>query len=291
MVTDIAQSHSTGLGGSDAKLLYAAGSKGNISTTLASRLKEIKYKKIPNYSGHTPAQLAGYDFEKIIANVVPNAKAEQELEVTILTSAFRTFAHADFYSDNSNIVYECKYSKKTLTEVKETYRAQLQWYYLMGAEGVILVYGTGNAEGGVADFKDIQMVDIAPDPKYQEIILAGLKLAVDYFNNLPDCDFDSVFATDDNLNNLIEEVSTLSQVIANFTAQLEIKKHKLMLAMIANNLTNAENDIIKVAYVAGGKSTRFDSKKFKEEKGELYDKYLTTIETKDSLRVTMRKAK
>ena len=135
------------------------------------------------------------------------------------------------------------------------------------------------------------MVDIAPDPKYQETILAGLKLAVNYFNNLPDSDFDSAFATDDNLNNLIEEVSTLSQVIANFTAQLEIKKQELMLAMIANNLTNAENDAIKVAYVAGGKSKRFDSKKFKEEQGELYDKYLTTIETKDSLRVTMRKAK
>ena len=54
-------------------------------------------------------------------------------------------AHADYTIGGT--VFELKYIYNTPTQkVAQRYECQLQWYYMLGAEAVVLVHGEGCAE-------------------------------------------------------------------------------------------------------------------------------------------------
>ena len=170
-----------GLGGSDAAMVYAIGKRGYLLKTDRKRLA-VMLGIIPPKEERitTRAMKAGHDFEDYLdwerKDFIP---CEREFKIEKKsTLSFKIFAHADFYNIENQIVYECKYSQKETDKVINTYKAQLQWYYLLGVKSVILVHGQGDVyELEVNNrIKAIHDVEIPNDYSIQEILLEGLKI-------------------------------------------------------------------------------------------------------------------
>lgn len=58
--------------------------------------------------------------------------------------------------------------------------------------------------------------------------------------------------------------------------------------MQSNNLKKAENDYIRVSYIAPSVRKVFDNAKFQEEHADLYEKYVVNSETKPSIRISIK---
>lgn len=75
-------------------------------------------------------------------------------------------------------------------------------------------------------------------------------------------------------------------------SRLEERKKQLLDRMLvlmqANDLKKAENGRMRISYIAPSKRKNFDKTKFQEEHGDLYEKYLTDVETKASIRVSIK---
>lgn len=65
-------------------------------------------------------------------------------------------------------------------------------------------------------------------------------------------------------------------------------KEQLQQFMLENGVMKIDNDDVLISYVKGGTSQRFDSTTFKKENPEMYDKYLKSSETKDSIRIKIK---
>jgi len=71
--------------------------------------------------------------------------------------------------------------------------------------------------------------------------------------------------------------------------QEKLLRDKLMTAMEKYNKTNWESPdgTLKVSYTPENETTRFDTKRFKEENLDMYFNYLTTSKRKASIRITV----
>ena len=122
---------------------------------------------------------AGHAFEEYAEQVLPFGGGTYEREKYItqpLADKFKTFAHADFaFVDVSGLnVIECKYVQKPTAKVIDTYFAQLQWYYILGAQKVFLYHGTGEVDPFCVE--ECNLVEIERDDKTVEMLLQGVKI-------------------------------------------------------------------------------------------------------------------
>ena len=102
----------------------------------------------------TPAIRGGHAFEDYMQDKIECLQNAQGIAGTMEREKclrgesynyFGTMAHAD-YTIGGN-VFELKYIYNTPTgKVAQRYECQLQWYYMLGAEAVVLVHGEGCAE-------------------------------------------------------------------------------------------------------------------------------------------------
>ena len=145
------------LGGSDAALVYNVTECGveGLSNTDIKRLKVLFGCMPPADWGGNAYTKAGHDFEDFVSDFLPTYMGVQAEREKVMHGTqyknFATQAHADFYADG--VVYECKcVGKKTTEKVEKDYYAQLQWYYMLGAQMVYLVHGCSATE----------IVDIVP---------------------------------------------------------------------------------------------------------------------------------
>jgi hypothetical protein len=74
-------------------------------------------------------------------------------------------------------VIECKYVQKPTAKVIETYFAQLQWYYMLGAQKVFLYHGTGAVDPFCVE--ECVLVPVDRDEKTVEMLLQGIKILND----------------------------------------------------------------------------------------------------------------
>lgn len=65
-------------------------------------------------------------------------------------------------------------------------------------------------------------------------------------------------------------------------------QNAILLSMQSNNLKKAENDYIRVSYIASSVRKVFDNAKFQEEHADLYEKYVVNSETKPSIRISIK---
>lgn len=176
---EIISSRVGGLGGSDAALVYRVGLNGLSGLTAADnkRLSVMLGITPPDDWGGNKFTNSGHLFEDYIYAQFPDWEREVKFQ-SALAKTFTTFAHADFVK-NGNVA-ECKFvTTKTTASVRKTYEAQLQWYYLLGANTVSLVHGTGNVEDketGTEFFvKDIRVVQIERDEAFIKVLIGGIK--------------------------------------------------------------------------------------------------------------------
>ena len=151
-----------GFGGSDAALFLRIAKKGGVEGLSNTDLYRIAvamgikpYVPVPV----TEAMQNGHIFEDSYARYLDAQGKPYQREVKLLAKKqpknFKIFAHADFtfdgkvYKTNNTFIFvhECKFIQDqatTVEEVAKNYQAQLQWYYLMGAEYVDLIRGYGD---------------------------------------------------------------------------------------------------------------------------------------------------
>src|SRR5690554_3885744 len=135
-----------GFGGSDAKMFYKVGQKGieALSDTdkrrIAVALGQVEYIETPT----TEAMEAGNEFEKWLAENFYTEDYENNFRIEPkkpMSVNFKVFAHADFYYSTLGRVIEAKYTSSDAQQTKRDYMAQLQWYYMLGADQVFLDKG------------------------------------------------------------------------------------------------------------------------------------------------------
>lgn len=143
-------------GGSDAKTLLDVYMKrrdfDTMSNTQRNRFEVLLGWQPTPSSFETPATRGGHAFEdymqdkiKSLQNAVTGTLEREKVLRGDLYHYFGTMAHADYVIGDR--VFELKYIYNTPTaKVAERYECQLQWYYMLGAESVVLVHGEGCAE-------------------------------------------------------------------------------------------------------------------------------------------------
>lgn len=143
-------------GGSDAKTLLDVYLKRRdfltMSNTQRNRFEVLMGWQPTPSSFETPATRGGHAFEdymqdkiESLQNAVAGTLEREKVLRGDLYHYFGTMAHADYTIGGS--VFELKYIYNTPTDkVAQRYECQLQWYYMLGAEAVVLVHGEGCAE-------------------------------------------------------------------------------------------------------------------------------------------------
>lgn len=180
---EIANTRKGGLGGSDAALVLRIAERGLAGLTATDmRRLCVMIGTAEQVQFETPHTNAGHAFEEYAENVLPFGGGTYEREKYMtkpLADQFKTFAHADFaFVDVSGLnVVECKYVQKPTAKVIETYLAQLQWYYMLGAQKVVLYHGTGAVDPFCVE--EAQLVPVERDEKTIEMLLQGIKILND----------------------------------------------------------------------------------------------------------------
>lgn len=178
---EIQQTRIGGLGGSDASLIFKIGSQGmaTLTQTDMKRIAVMMNLAKPNDFGGNVHTNAGHLFEDYAEKFIPWGARGYEREKVLskpLARNFKTFAHADFVTGAENLqcVIECKFVQDTLANVMKKYHAQLQWYYLMGADHVSIYHGTGTAEPFEVETGRIE--PIMRDEQTMKILLNGVSI-------------------------------------------------------------------------------------------------------------------
>ena len=146
-------------GGSDAKMLLDVYLKhrtfDTMSNTQRARFEVLMGWQQPRVGElDTPCIRGGHAFEDYMQDKITGFQNAQGIYGTIEREKclrgesynyFGTMAHADYTIGGT--VFELKYIYNTPTQkVAQRYECQLQWYYMLGAEAVVLVHGEGCAE-------------------------------------------------------------------------------------------------------------------------------------------------
>lgn len=279
-----------GFGGSDAAMVLAMADRINagqpLTTTQKHRLLQLKgLETRPDFD--SPEIQAGRAFEDEVAKTLEAKGWNREAVITPKPNTtmasrqnFRVFAHADFWNPKTNTVTECKWSRKFNHEgLEKQYLAQLQWYYMLGADAVCLCSDTADGR---------KTTDVARDDKMVELLKMSLETIDEAFPAL------DLTITEKGIDELPPEVAALIESIEYITRNmsrdeelLKSKKAELLAYMDGSSLNKVWTDTASVTYTAPSSSIGFDAKKFEKDHADLYAAYSTKI-TKKSGYLTVK---
>jgi len=275
---DIVATRMGGFGGSDAKMFYKVGQKGigALSDTdkrrIAVALGQVEYIEAPT----TEAMEAGNQFEAWLAENIHsswknNFRMEPEKQ---LSTNFKVFAHADFYLNKRKTVIEAKYTSSDAEQTIKDYIAQLQWYYMLGADEVYLNKGY---QGQPFEINDAFFIE--RNETYIKKIIKGIKL-IDKF-----CDTFVYEPKDEwGINDLlpyeqsavIKMTSVLSE-IKRMEQEAEELKSKLLDTMLRHNVKSLKHDDYTLTVVPYGVTSRFNKAKLLKDHPEIKESEYTTL--------------
>ena len=279
-----------GFGGSDAAMVLAMAeriSEGqSLTTAQKHRILQLKgLETRPDFD--SPEIQAGRDFEDEVAKSLEVMGWDRETYMTpkpntkasALTN-FKAFAHADFWNPLTNTVTECKWSRKFSHEgLGKQYQAQLQWYYMLGADAVCLCSDTADGRKTTDVARDGKMVDALAEALWTiDMAFDTLDLTINErgADELPP----TVAA-------LIKDIETITKKMAQEEETLKAKKADLMAYMDGNSLNKVWSDTASVTYTAPSSSVGFDAKKFEKDHPDMFTAYRTKI-TKKSGYLTVK---
>ncbi len=282
-----------GFGGSDAKMFYKVGLKGlsALSDTdkrrIAVALGQAEY--VETYT--TEAMEAGDEFEQFVSVNYYPVEAGWENNYYLISEAiqarnFKLFAHPDFYEKTNKIVIEAKYTSSDINDTIRDYKAQLQWYYMLGAERVYIIKGNQGE-----DFYKHEERQIRRDDNYINILLEGIN-TIDEF-----CDTFIYTEKDEwTEGDLLPHEQRAAQLMYNYLEQIkvmeaEVKKQKQMLfdVMYKNGVKSIKSDKYVLTIVPESVRSTFDKAKLLKEHPEINESdYLKTSVVKPYLKITLK---
>jgi len=272
-----------GFGGSDAAMVLAMAERIRegqpLTTAQKHRILQLKgLETCPDFDSQEIQ--AGRAFEDEVAKSLEAMGWDRETllqpnpnTTMAIRQHFRVFAHADFYNPKTNTVTECKWSRKFSHDgLEKQYQAQLQWYYMLGADAVCLCSDTSDGR---------KTTDVARDPVAVDALAAALETIDEAFPAL------DLTINDNGINELpptvaalLKDIETTTKLMAQEEEMLKAKKAELLAYMDGNNLNKVWTDTASVTYTAPTSSVGFDAKKFEKDHADLYAAYHTKITKK-----------
>ena len=293
-----------GFGGSDAALFLRIAKKGGVEGLSNTDLYRIAvamgikpYVPVPV----TEAMQNGHIFEDSYEKMLKDSGINFDREVKLLAKKqpknFKIFAHADFafytYECNSadyfDAVHECKFiadEEKSADDVAETYKAQLQWYYMLGVENVNLIRGYGDP-----NHPSTQDLIIDED----EDIIDALKLGIQILDEaiesgwVPEIEEEYAAAMSEKMQNIIADYERLKFQKSAIEQKLEKLQKQIVEYMTIGNVAKINGTLGTISRTADSVVESFDGEKFKKENAKLYKQYLKMSTRKGSIRYTINK--
>lgn len=281
---EIISSRIGGFGGSDAKLFYKIGTKGieSLSNTDKRRIAVAKGLVSPVDTPKTKAMQKGHDFEDFYQSKLTGKSYWREYKAQYERAKnFNTFAHIDFYLIGSGTAIELKCVEDT-TKAEKDYKAQLQWYYMLGAIDVQLVICDSTAE----TFEEglLEPIKIERDTKYIDKLQKGI--------NILDENWDS-FTYEPNeewtVNDLttfeqkeVEKLANILQEMAEMEKRADEIRQRVKDMVEMYGINSIDSDRYSIKYIPESQSRSFDKAKLLKEHPEIEEENYTKISNKKS---------
>ena len=294
-----------GFGGSDAAMFLRIAKKGGVEGLSNTDLYRIAvamgikpYVPVPV----TEAMQNGHIFEDSYEKMLKDSGVNFDREVKLLAKKqpknFKIFAHADFLINGKTynkpvkkfvIVHECKFiqdEEKTADDVAETYKAQLQWYYMLGAEYVDLIRGYDNPE-----YPSTQDLIIDKDEDIIDALKLGIRLLDEAISDgwAPEIEEEYAAAMSEKMQNIIADYERLKFEKSTIEEKLDELQKQIVEYMTIGNVAKINGTLGTISRTADSVVESFDSKKFEKENPEIYRNYIKKSTRKGSLRYTMNK--
>ena len=292
-----------GFGGSDAAMFLRIAKKGGVEELSNTDLYRIAVAMgIKPYVPVSPTEAMnnGHIFEDSYARMLKDSIWAVDREVKLVAECqpanFRIFAHADFVINGKSavkkflIVHECKFiqdEEKTVDVVAETYKAQLQWYYMLGVvEYVDLIRGYGDPE-----YPSTQSLIIEKNEDIIDALKLGIRLLDEAISDgwVPEIEEEFACAMSEKMQNIIHDYEKLKFQKSAIDQKLEELQKQIVEYMTIGNVAKINGILGTISRTADSIVESFDSKKFEKENPELYNKYIKKSTRKGSLRYTINK--
>lgn len=294
-----------GFGGSDAAMFLRIAKKGGVEGLSNTDLYRIAvamgikpYAPVPA----TEAMNNGHVFEDSYARSLEESGNTFEREVKLVAKCqptnFHIFAHADFVimgkiydkpNQKFQIVNECKFiadEEKCIEEVAETYKAQLQWYYMLGVEYVDLVRGYGDPTQPV-----VQRMVIDEDENIIDALKEGIRLLDEAIESgwVPEIEEEFACAMSEKMQNIIADYERLKFEKNAIEEKIDELQKQIIEYMSIGNVAKINASLGTISRTADSVVESFDSKKFEKENPDVYKQYIKKSTRKGSLRYTINK--
>lgn len=275
------------IGGSDLQLVLdiakrAAEAK-PLTITQKKRIRVLLGMDEPKSAPITPAIEAGREFENMTEKQMIVDGVLYEREKLIEGKIYETFqhiAHADFFCDGE--VFECKWSGvHDLEELERKYYAQLQGYYLFDEVREVWLHTNS---GCCHIERDENFITLLRDAlaTLNSLIVIGCDLSVNEISNkeLPA-----------DIAEAVNEIERIKAEINQLEWDLNIEKSKLEEWLRNENVTKLTTGLATYSVTAETTRESFDSKKFKAECPDIYERFTKTTTVKGGLTIRERKEK
>ena len=293
-----------GFGGSDAALFLRIAKKGGVDGLSNTDLYRIAvamgikpYAPVPV----TEAMQAGHIFEDSYARYLDAQGKPYEREVKLMAKKqpknFKIFAHADFtfdgkvYKTNNTFIFvhECKFIQDqatTIEEVAKNYQAQLQWYYMLGAEYVNLIRGYGDP-----NHPKMEIFEVDEDENIIDNLKLGIRLLDEAISDgwVPEIEEEFASAMSEKMQNIIADYERLKFEKSAIDQKLEELQNQIVEYMTIGNVAKINASLGTISRTADSVVESFDSKKFEKENPDVYQQYIKKSTRKGSIRYTINK--
>ena len=297
-----------GFGGSDAALFLRIAKKGGVEGLSNTDLYRIAVAMgIKPYVPVSPTEAMqnGHIFEDSYEKMLKDSGINFDREVKIMPHKlqmqnFAIFAHADFIlytyegryynsADYFDAVHECKFiadESKTADDVAETYKAQLQWYYMLGVKYVDLIRGYGNPEDPIT-----QDLIIDEDEDIIDSLKLGIRLLDEAISDgwVPEIEEEYAAAMSEKMQNIIADYERLKFEKSAIDEKLDELQKQIVEYMTIGNVAKINGTLGTISRTADSVVESFDSKKFEKENPDVYKQYIKKSTRKGSIRYTINK--
>ena len=303
---EIETSRVGGFGGSDAAMFLRIAKKGSVEGLSNTDLYRIAVAMgIKPYVPVSPTEAMqnGHIFEDSYERILKDSGiTTYEREVKLVAKCqpknFKIFAHADFLINGKTynkpvkkfvIVHECKFiadEEKSADDVAETYKAQLQWYYMLGVEYVDLIRGYGDP-----NYPSTQNLVIDEDEDIIDSLKLGIRLLDEAISDgwVPEIEEEYAAAMSEKMQNIIADYERLKFEKNAIDEKLDELQKQIIEYMSIGNVAKINGTLGTISRTADSVVESFDSTKFKKENADLYNQYLKKSTRKGSIRYTINK--
>lgn len=293
-----------GFGGSDAALFLRIVKKGGVEGLSNTDLYRIAVAMgIKPYAPVSPTEAMqnGHIFEDSYARYLDAQGKSYQREVKLIAKCqpdnFHVFAHADFtfdgkvYKTNDTFIFvhECKFiadESKTTDDVAKTYEAQLQWYYMLGAEYVDLIRGYGDP-----NHPKMEIFEVDEDENIIDNLKLGIRILDEAIESgwVPEIEEEYACTMSEKMQNIIHDYETLKFQKSAIDEKLEELQKQIVEYMTIGNVAKINCTLGNISRTADSVVESFDSKKFEKENPDVYKQYIKKSTRKGSIRYTINK--